>query len=81
MPAESEIAENTQVKITIGGEEAIYDLTEFTLTENGYRVIVHISAAQMTGELSYKTLNITSNTGLECKLLKRREEKDEQNNK
>ena len=39
------------------------------------------SAAQMTGELSYKTLNITSNTGLECKLLKRREEKDEQNNK
>lgn len=31
------------------------------------------SAAQMTGVLSYKTLNITSNTGLECKLSKRKD--------
>ena len=29
------------------------------------------SAAQMTGTLSYFTLNITGNTGLECKLSKR----------
>ena len=35
------------------------------------------SAAQMTGTLSYKTLNITSNTGLDCKLEKRKDkEKD-----
>lgn len=31
------------------------------------------SAAQMTGILSYRTLNITSNTGLECKLAKRKD--------
>jgi cytoskeletal protein CcmA (bactofilin family) len=28
--------------------------------------------AQMSGTLSYKTLNITANTGLECKLAKRK---------
>lgn len=32
------------------------------------------NAAQMTGTLSYRTLNITSNTGLECKLAKRKED-------
>ena len=31
------------------------------------------SAAQMTGTLSYRTLNITGNTGLECKLEKRKD--------
>lgn len=31
------------------------------------------SAAQMTGVLSYHTLNITGNTGLECKLSKRKD--------
>ena len=31
------------------------------------------SNAQMTGTLSYYTLNITGNTGLECKLAKRKE--------
>jgi len=31
------------------------------------------SAAQMTGELSYRTLNITANTALECKLTKRKD--------
>ncbi|MDO5011923.1 MAG: polymer-forming cytoskeletal protein [Pseudomonadota bacterium] len=31
------------------------------------------SAAQMTGVLSYRTLNITGNTGLECKLAKRKD--------
>ena len=31
------------------------------------------SAAQMTGVLSYRTLNITANTGLECKLAKRKD--------
>lgn len=31
------------------------------------------SAAQMTGILSYRTLNITGNTGLECKLAKRKD--------
>lgn len=36
-------------------------------------------AAQMTGTLSYRTLNITGNTGLECKLSKRKGEDDEQN--
>lgn len=29
--------------------------------------------AQMVGTLSYKTLNITGNTGLECKLSKRKD--------
>lgn len=31
------------------------------------------SAAQMTGVLSYRTLNITGNTELECKLAKRKD--------
>lgn len=31
------------------------------------------SAAKMTGTLSYRTLNITGNTGLECKLTKRKD--------
>ncbi len=31
------------------------------------------SNAQMTGTLSYRTLNITGNTGLECKLAKRKD--------
>ena len=35
------------------------------------------SAAQMTGTLSYRTLNISANTGLECKLSKRKDNKDE----
>ena len=35
------------------------------------------SHAQMSGTLSYRTLNITSNTGLECKLAKRKDKKDE----
>ena len=34
------------------------------------------NAAQMTGELTYRTLNITANTELECKLTKRKEPKD-----
>lgn len=35
------------------------------------------SAAKMSGTLSYRTLNITGNTGLECKLSKRKDKKDE----
>ncbi len=35
------------------------------------------SNAQMTGVLSYFTLNITGNTGLECKLAKRKDKKNE----
>ena len=35
------------------------------------------SNAQMTGTLSYFTLNITGNTGLECKLSKRKDKKNE----
>jgi len=35
------------------------------------------SAAKMSGTLSYRTLNITGNTGLECKLAKRKDKKDE----
>ncbi|MBR6598233.1 MAG: polymer-forming cytoskeletal protein [Alphaproteobacteria bacterium] len=31
------------------------------------------SAARMTGVLSYHTINITGNTGLECKLSKRKD--------
>lgn len=31
------------------------------------------SNAQMTGTLSYRTLNISSNNGLECKLTKRKD--------
>lgn len=34
-------------------------------------------AAQMTGTLSYRTLNITGNTGLECKLEKRKDKKND----
>ena len=33
--------------------------------------------AQMTGTLFYKTLNITGNNGLECKLAKKKDKKDE----
>ena len=35
------------------------------------------SAAKMSGTLSYRTINITGNTGLECKLSKRKDKKDE----
>ncbi len=35
------------------------------------------SNAQMIGTLTYKTLNITGNTGLECKLAKKKDKKDE----
>ena len=35
------------------------------------------SNAQMTGTLAYYTLNITGNTGLECKLSKRKDKKNE----
>ena len=35
------------------------------------------SHAKMSGTLTYRTLNITSNTGLECKLAKRKDKKDE----
>jgi len=34
-----------------------------------------LSNAKMTGTLFYKTLNITANTGLECKLSKKKDEK------
>ena len=34
-----------------------------------------LSNAQMSGTLNYKTLNITANTGLECKLAKRKDDK------
>ena len=34
------------------------------------------SAAQMIGELTYRTLNITANTALECKLTKRKDPRD-----
>ena len=34
------------------------------------------SAAEMIGELNYRTLNITANTALECKLTKRKDNKD-----
>lgn len=33
------------------------------------------SNAKMKGTLNYKTLNITANTGLECKLAKKKEDK------
>lgn len=33
--------------------------------------------AKMTGTLSYRTINITSNNGLECKLNNRKDKKDE----
>lgn len=39
------------------------------------------SNAQMTGVLSYRTLNITNNTGLDCKLSKRKDDKDKKNDK
>lgn len=35
------------------------------------------SNAQMTGTLSYHLLNITGNTGLECKLAKRKDKRNE----
>ena len=46
-----------------------------SLDGNATVTIANIFAnAEMTGTLSYKTLNITCNTGLECKLSKRKEE-------
>ncbi|MCQ2582221.1 MAG: polymer-forming cytoskeletal protein [Alphaproteobacteria bacterium] len=38
------------------------------------------SNAQMTGVLSYRTLNITNNTGLDCKLSTRRDDNKGTNN-
>ena len=35
------------------------------------------NVAKMSGTLSYRTINITGNTGLECKLAKRKDKKDE----
>ncbi|MCR4918016.1 MAG: polymer-forming cytoskeletal protein [Alphaproteobacteria bacterium] len=34
------------------------------------------SHAKMSGTLTYRTINITGNTGLECKLAKRKDNKD-----
>ncbi len=65
VPAESEVAEKTQVTITVGGEKSTYDLTKFHLTEDGYQIVVHISAAQMTDEISL--LIVTDGTAGEAK--------------
>lgn len=35
------------------------------------------NAAKMSGTLMYRTINITGNTALECKLAKRKDKKDE----
>ncbi len=49
-----------------------------TLNGNATVKIANVfSNAQMSGILRYKTLNITGNTGLECKLEKRKDKKDE----
>lgn len=46
-----------------------------TLDGNAVVNVANVFAnAEMTGTLSYKTLNITCNTGLECKLSKRKDE-------
>lgn len=46
-----------------------------TLDGNATVNVANVFAnAEMTGTLSYKTLNITCNTGLECKLSKRKDE-------
>ena len=46
-----------------------------TLDGNATVNIANVFAnAEMTGTLSYTTLNITCNTGLECKLSKRKDE-------
>ena len=47
-----------------------------TLDGNAVVNVANVFAnAEMTGTLSYKTLNITCNTGLECKLSKRKDDK------
>lgn len=47
-----------------------------TLDGNATVNVANVFAnAEMTGTLSYKTLNITCNTGLECKLSKRKDDK------
>lgn len=46
-----------------------------TLDGNAVVNVANVFAnAEMTGTLSYKTLNITCNTGLDCKLSKRKDE-------
>ena len=46
-----------------------------TLDGNAVVNVANVFAnAEMTGTLSYKTLNITCNTGLECKLSKRKDD-------
>lgn len=64
------------------GGKVVGDITANTLflhgTLNGdanVKVANVFSNAAMTGTLYYKTLNITANTGLECKLEKRKESK------
>lgn len=64
------------------GGHVIGDITANTLFLHGalngdanVKVANVFSNATMTGTLYYKTLNITGNTGLECKLEKRKESK------
>ena len=64
------------------GGHVIGDITANTLFLHGalngdanVKVANAFSNATMTGTLYYKTLNITNNTGLECKLEKRKESK------
>lgn len=47
-----------------------------TLTGDAFVNVANIlSNAKMSGTLNYKTLNITANTGLECKLAKKEDNK------
>jgi len=64
------------------GGKVIGDITANTLFLHGsldgdanVKVANVFSNATMSGTLYYKTLNITGNTGLECKLEKRKESK------
>lgn len=64
------------------GGKVVGDITANTLFLHGslngdanVKVANVFSNATMTGTLYYKTLNITGNTGLECKLEKRKESK------
>lgn len=73
---------SAEIVIIGRGGKVIGKITATTLFLHGAiegPAVVHIanvfSNAQMTGTLSYDTLNITGNTGIECKLTKRIKEK------
>ena len=53
---DSNVLEQTTLKVYLGGVESTYDLSELTLTEFGYQITVHLGASQMNKEITVKTI-------------------------